>query len=43
MAASARYLTTMRTAESAERARGLPEYTDHDADLRAVLASDVPR
>jgi hypothetical protein len=29
----------MLAAESAERASALPEYTDHDADLRAVLDS----
>lgn len=29
----------LRAAEPAERARALPEYTDHDADIRAAIAA----
>lgn len=36
-AASVDYRRRLRAAESAERAAGLQEYTDHDADIRAAL------
>lgn len=37
--AAADFRRRLAAAESAERARGLPEYTDHDADIRAALES----
>jgi zinc-ribbon domain len=36
-AASKKLLRQLLAAEPAERARALPEYTDHDADIRAAL------
>lgn len=36
-AAAAEHRRRLRSAETAERAAGLQEYTDHDADIRAAL------
>jgi len=36
-AASKDFRRRLLAAESAERARALPEYTDHDADIRAAI------
>ncbi len=37
LAASRDFRRRLLAAESAERARGLPEYADHDADIRAAV------
>lgn len=37
LAASRDFRRRLLAAESAERARGLPEYTDHDADIRTAV------
>ena len=37
-AAARRFRQRLLTAEPAERARALPEYTEHEADVRAALA-----
>ena len=38
VAASKAFRRRLLAAEAAERARALPEYTDHDADIRAAVA-----
>ncbi len=41
--AEAEFRRTLAAAEPAERARALPEYADHDADIRAAIGSVRPQ